>query len=318
MRYTYRSPINERNVMDRTDVLALFVKAVDAGSLSAAARSLGLSPPSVSRHLSALEERIGTRLVIRTTRSLSLSEAGRVYYEHAKQMLADLDAVEASLLADASVPAGTVSVRAPTLFGRVFVLPLLARFLVDNPRVALDVTLLDRDFNLVEEGIDLAVRVGPLKDSSLIVRRLGSLLWVVSAAPVYLERRGVPGSPEDLRNHDCLVFTQPGYGWRFRKDGRTVSLQGPARMHANALDAVVEAAVAGAGLVYAPAWQVREHVAAGRLEVVLRDYEVAPLPINALLSHTRLLSRKVRVLLEFLAMELSCRDFSSLRPSKAQ
>jgi len=265
--------------MDRTDVMALFVKAVDTGSLSAAARSLGLSPPSVSRHLSALEERIGTRLVIRTTRSLSLSEAGRVYYEHAKQMLADLDAVEASLLADASVPAGTVSVRAPTLFGRVFVLPLLARFLVDNPRVALDVTLLDRDFNLVEEGIDLAVRIGPLKDSSLIVRRLGSLLWVVSAAPAYLERRGVPGSPEDLRTHDCLVFTQPGYGWRFRKDGRTISLQGPARMHANALDAVVEAAVAGAGLVYAPAWQVREHVAAGRLEVVLRDYEVAPLPI---------------------------------------
>jgi DNA-binding transcriptional LysR family regulator len=158
--------------MDRTDVIALFVKAVDTGSLSAAARSLGLSPPS-----------IGTRLVIRTTRSLSLSEAGRVYYEHAKQMLADLDAVEASLLADASVPAGTLSVRAPTLFGRVFVLPLLARFLVDNPRVALDVTLLDRDFNLVEEGIDLAVRIGPLKDSSLIVRLLTWSAAASRAAP---------------------------------------------------------------------------------------------------------------------------------------
>jgi DNA-binding transcriptional LysR family regulator len=145
---------------------------------------------------------------------------------------------------------------------------------------------------LVEEGIDLAIRTGPLRDSSLIVRRPGSLSWVVSAAPAYLERRGGPTSPEHLSHHDCLVFTQPGYEWRFRKSGRSVSLQVPARMRANALDAVVEAAVAGAGLVYAPAWQVRDHVAAGRLTVVLRDYEVPPLPINALLSHTRLLSNK--------------------------
>jgi DNA-binding transcriptional LysR family regulator len=301
--------------MDRADALALFVKAVEVGSLSGAAHASGLSPPSVSRHLTALEERIGTRLVVRTTRSLALTEAGRIYYEHAKQMLADLDAVEASLLANASVPMGIVSVWVPTLFGRVFVLPLLARFLADNPRVQLDVTLLDREFNLVEEGIDLAIRVGPLKDSSLIVRRLGSLLWVVSAAPAYLERHGVPTTPEDLRHHDCLVFTQPGYGWRFRKYGRTSSVQVPARMRANALDAVVEAAVAGTGLVYAPAWQVCEHIAAGRLQVVLRDYEVPPLPINALLSHTRLLSNKVRSLLEFLASQLGSQDFSSLSPS---
>jgi DNA-binding transcriptional LysR family regulator len=304
--------------MDRADTLALFVKAVEVGSLSGAARASGLSLPSVSRHLTALEERIGTRLVVRTTRSLALTEAGRVYYDHAKQMLADLEAVEASLLADASVPTGTVSVWAPTLFGRVFVLPLLARFLADNPRVQLDVTLLDRDFNLVEEGIDLAIRIGPLRDSSLIVRRLGSLLWVVSAAPAYLEHRGVPTTPEHLRHHDCLVFTQPGYEWRFRKGGRSVSLEVPVRMRANALDAVVEAAVAGAGLVYAPAWQVHDHVAAGRLEVVLRDYEVPPLPVNALLSHTRLLSNKVRTLLEFLASQLGSRDFSSLSPSAAR
>src|SRR5579864_7414727 len=135
--------------MDRTDALALFVKAIDAGSLSGAARASGLSLPSVSRHITALEERIGTRLIIRTTRSLALTEAGRVYYEHAKQMLADLDDVEASLLADAIVPAGRVGVWAPTLFGRVFIAPLLARFLADHPRVSLDVTLLDRQFNLV-------------------------------------------------------------------------------------------------------------------------------------------------------------------------
>jgi DNA-binding transcriptional LysR family regulator len=301
--------------MNRTDSLALFVKAADAGSLSGAARSLGLSLPSVSRHITALEERIGTRLLIRTTRSLALTEAGRVYYEHAKQMLADLGEIEANLLADANVPTGKVSIWATTLFGRVFVIPLLARFLADNPRVSLDVTLLDRQFNMVEEGIDLAIRIGPLKDSSLIVRRLGSLLWVVSGARRYLDRHGEPTTPEELKNHDCLVFTQPGYEWRFRKDGRTASARVPARMSSNTLDAIVEAAVAGAGLVYAPAWQVRDHVVAGRLKVVLRDYEVPALPINAMLSHTRLLSNKVRSLLDFLANDLSSRDFSSLTPT---
>ena len=298
--------------MNRTDNLALFVKAVDTGSLSGAARALRLSLPSVSRHMTALEERIGTRLLIRTTRSLALTEAGRNYYEHAKQILAHLDEVEANLLADAAVPSGKVSVWGPTLFGRVFLVPLLARFLADNPRVTLDVTLLDRPFNLVEEGIDLGIRIGPLTDSSLIVRRLASLLWVVSGAPAYLEKRAEPNTPAELTNHDCLVFSQPGYEWRFRKEGRTISMQVPVRMSANTLDAVVAAAVAGAGLVYAPAWQVRDHVAAGRLRVVLRDYEVAPLPINAILSHNRLLSAKVRSLLDFLAGELASRDFASI------
>ncbi|HEY3847197.1 MAG TPA: LysR family transcriptional regulator [Acetobacteraceae bacterium] len=292
------------------DVLTLFVKAADAGSLSGAARALGLSLPSVSRHMTALEERVGTRLLIRTTRSLALTEAGRIYYERAKQILADLDEVETNLLADSAVPSGKVSVWGPTLFGRVFMLPLLARFLADNPRVVLDVTLLDRPFNLVEEGIDLAVRIGPLMDSRLIVRKLGSLSWVVSAAPTYLDRCGEPMSPADLARHDCLVFSQPGYAWRFRKDGRTAGVDVPIRMRSNTLDAVVAAAVAGAGLVYAPAWQVRDHIAGGRLKVVLRDYEVPPLPINAILSHTRLLSAKVRNLLNFLAKELASRDFT--------
>jgi DNA-binding transcriptional LysR family regulator len=305
---------DEGTRMDRADALALFVKVVEVGSLSGAARATGLSLPSVSRHLTALEERIGTRLVVRTTRSLALTEAGRVYFEHGRGMLADLEAVETGLLANARVPMGTVSIWAPTLFGRVFVLPLLGRFLADNPSVQLDVTLLDRDFNLVEEGVDLAIQIGTLKDSSLIVRRLGSLLWVVSAAPCYLEQRGVPKTPDDLRHHDCLMFTQPGYEWRFRKRGRSVSLQVPTRMRANTLDGVVEAAIAGAGLVFSPAWQVRKHVAAGRLRAVLRDFEAPPLPINALLTHAKLLSNKVRALLEFLASRLGSHDFSSLPP----
>jgi DNA-binding transcriptional LysR family regulator len=296
--------------MDRTDALALFVKAADIGSLSGAARSLGLSLPSVSRHMTALEERLGTRLLIPTTRKLALTEAGRIYYTRAKQILADLDDVEASLLADASVPTGKISVCGPTLFGRTFMLPLLARFLLDYPRISLEVKLLDRRVNIVDEGIDLAVVIGALEDSSLIVRKLGSLLWVVSGAPAYLDVRGEPRTLDDLSKHDCLVFSQRSVGseWRLQKDGRSIDVHVPVRMRANTLDAVVAASLEGVGLVYAPAWQVFEHITAGRLRVVLRQHELPPIPINAIVSHTKLLSAKVRLLLDFFVKELARND----------
>jgi DNA-binding transcriptional LysR family regulator len=311
--------------MDRTDALALFVKAADLGSLSGAARSLGLSLPSVSRHLTALEERLGTRLLIRTTRKLALTDAGRTFYARAKQILADLDEVESSLLADASVPAGKISVCGPTLFGRAFMLPLLARFLVDHPRITLDVKLLDRRVNIVDEGIDLAIRIGALEDSSLIVRRLGALLWVVSGAPAYFDLRGVPRTLADLSKHDCLVFSQQSAGseWRLQKDGKPIDVRVPVRMRSNTLDAVVTAAVEGVGLVYAPAWQVFEHITAGRLRVVLREHELPPIPINAIVSHTKLLSAKVRLLLDFFVKELARNDLLEppslrLKPTKGK
>lgn len=293
--------------MDRTDALALFVKAADVGSLSGAARSLGLSLPSVSRHMTALEERLGTRLLIRTTRKLALTEAGRVFYARAKQILADLDEAESSLLTDARVPTGKLSVCGPTLFGRAFMIPLLARFLIDHPRITLDVKLLDRHVNIVEEGIDLAIRIVALEDSSLIVRKLGSLLWVVSGAPTYLDRRGEPKTLDDLAKHDCLVFSQQSVGseWRLQKDGKPIDVRVPVRMRANTLDAVVAAALEGGGLVYAPAWQVVEHVTAGRLRLVLRQHELPPVPINAIVTHTKLLSAKVRLLLDFFVREFA-------------
>ena len=310
-------------VMDRTDALALFVKAADLGSLSGAARSLGLSLPSVSRHMTALEERLGTRLLVRTTRKLALTEMGRTFYARAKQILADLDEAEASLLADATVPTGKLSVCGPTLFGRAFMLPLLARFLVDHPRITLEVKLLDRRVNIVEEGIDLAIRIAALEDSSLIVRKLGSLLWVVSGAPGYLDRRGEPRTLDDLSKHDCLVFSQQSAGseWRLQKDGKPIDVRVPIRMRANTLDAVVAAALEGGGLVYAPAWQVFEHITAGRLRVVLRKHELPPIPINAIVSHTKLLSAKVRLLLDFFVKELARNDLLEppplrLKPTK--
>ena len=300
--------------MNRVDALTLFVKAVDAGSLSGAARKLGLSLASVSRHMTAIEENTGTRLVVRTTRSLALTDAGRLYYERARRILVEIEELETALLADSNEPTGRLHVSGPTLFGRVFMLPLLARFLAANPKVTMDVTLRDGHLNMVEEGIDLAVRIGQLDDSTLIVRKLGSLLWVIAGAPEYLKLRGQPKTPDDLAQHDCLVYTQRPAGgeWRFVKDGRVLDHRVPFKMRSNALDGVVAAAVNGVGLVRAPAWQVSEYVAAGQLKVILRDYEAPPLPIQAVLTHNKLLSSKVRVLLDFLIEQWANKSFDAV------
>ena len=171
--------------MDRMDTMSLFVAAIDAGSLSGAARISGISLSSVSRHLSGLEERVGTKLLIRTTRTLALTEAGQRYYDKSKRILIEIDEMEAGLHTDAETPVGRLHVAGPTLFGRFFMLPLLAKFAVMHPKIVMDVMLLDRQLNLIEEGIDVAVRIGPMVDSSLIIRKLGALRQIICAAPVY-------------------------------------------------------------------------------------------------------------------------------------
>lgn len=300
--------------MDRIDAMALFVATIDAGSLSGAARNAGISLSTVSRHLTALEERLGTRLVVRTTRALALTEAGRNYYERAKQLLAEIDDLETSLTTDASSPSGQLTVSAPTLFGRVFILPILSDFIVRHPKVTLDTLLLDRPVNLVEDGIDIAIRISDLDDSSLIARRLGNLRWVISAAPDYLEARGTPKKPTDLAEHDCLLFNQGNKAplWPMLVNGRPEQVRIPARVNSNTLDGVIAAALAGAGLVYAPAWSVADHVADGRLKVVMRDCELPPRPINAVFTHNRLLSGKVRALLDCLVEQISKHELDTI------
>ena len=304
---------------NRIDAMALFVAAIDTGSLSAAARERGLSLSSVSRHLTMLEERIGTRLIIRSTRKLALTEAGRAYYEKAKRLITEIDELESSLTAAAEIPAGRLSVSGPTLFGRVFMLPILAKFLAQYEQVTLDVTLVDRAVNLVEEGIDIAVRIGALEDSSLVARKLGSLRWVISAAPEYLDVKGVPQSIADLSSHDCLVYGLHSLSseWQMLDAGKPTRVQVPVRMRSNTLDGVVAAALEGTGLVCAPAWAIADHVAAGRLKVVLRDFEMPPRPIHAVLTHNRLMATKVRALLEYFAENLAKIDFDVVPPFRS-
>ncbi|MDR3097387.1 MAG: LysR family transcriptional regulator [Paraburkholderia sp.] len=299
--------------MERTESMALFALAVEEGSLSGAARRSGLSLSSVSRHLTALEERLHVRLLVRSTRALVLTDVGRVYYEQAKRLLAEIDDMETALTAAASAPAGSLRISGPTVFGRAFLLPLLAKFAVLYPAISLDVLLLDREISLIDEGIDVAVRIGSMPDSNLVARKLGQLSWVVSAAPAYLESRGEPGHPRDLSGHACLVYARDDgpQEWTFAVDDKPFAVRIESAMRSNTIDGVVAAAVEGAGLVSSPAWAIAQHLQEGRLQRVLKPYEAPPRPVRAVFTHARLLSAKTRVLIDFLTQHLSDIDFDA-------
>jgi DNA-binding transcriptional LysR family regulator len=288
--------------MDRLAAMTTFVKVVEAGSLSAAARSLDLSLPSVSRQLDGLEEHLRTRLLVRTTRHLALTEGGRTYYEQAKRILAAIEEAEITLSAQHATPSGRLIVSAPVLFGRLHLAPVLPEFLARYPNLTVDLLLLDRIVNLVEEGIDVAIRAGPLEDSTLIARKLGAFRRVVCAAPSYLERRGEPTQPQDLENHDCIIFTllDSAQEWSFRTEAGDIKVPVSGRLRTNNHDATVMAALGGAGLVLGPTWMVRDQILAGRLIPVLQRFEPPATEVHALFAHLHLMSTKVRAFTDFL------------------
>ena len=289
--------------MDQLGALATFVRVVDAGSLSGAARSLPSSLTSVSRQISALEQRYGTPLLLRTTRRLALTDDGRILYERAKSILGDLREVEATLSRGHQQPSGRIRISAPTLMGRLLIAPLLAEFLRRYPALTLDLLLVDRAVDMVDEDIHLSLRVGHLPDSQLVARKLADLRMIVCASPAYLERSGVPQTPADLSRHDCLVFSDtPGTAeWRFKKGSKTerrIRIAG--RLWVNSLDAVVSAAKQGAGIVRVPSWQVEAEIAAGGLQRILLDFEPPPTPLHLLFQPSRLASPKTRVFVDYL------------------
>jgi DNA-binding transcriptional LysR family regulator len=289
--------------VDQLAALATFVRVVDAGSLSSAARSLPSSLTSVSRQISALEERYGTRLLLRTTRRLALTDDGRLLYERAKSIVGELREVEATLSRGHREPSGRIRLSAPTLIGRLLIAPLLAEFLRRYPSLTFDLLLVDRAVDMVEEDIHLSLRIGHLPDAQLIARKLGDLRMIVCASPAYLQRRGVPQIPADLVRHDCLVFSDtPGIAeWRFKegaKKERSIRVAG--RLWVNSLDALVSAAKDGAGIVRVPSWQVEADIAAGNLRRILLDYEPPPAPLHLVFQPSRLASPKTRAFADYL------------------
>jgi len=286
--------------MDRIDAMTAFVTVAELRGFAPAARRLRLSPSAVTRLVAGLEERLGSRLLQRTTRSVTLSDAGARYLERARRIVDEVREAEAAVRAERSAPSGRLVVSAPAVFGRIQVAPVMCAFLSRYPAVTGELTLSDRTVNLVEDGVDAAVRIGMLADSSLIARRVGATRIVVVGAPKYLTRKRVPRSPADLAGHDLVHLTAigPMPVWRFVRDGRESQIALVPRLVTNSADAAIRYAELGGGLTLALSYQVADAVRAKRLQIVLRDHEPAPLPIHVVHPTTRLLSANVRAFID--------------------
>jgi DNA-binding transcriptional LysR family regulator len=289
--------------VDRFTALAVFVKVVDGQSFAAAARGFGLSPAMVSKHVRALEERLGVRLLNRTTRRLSLTEVGRGYYERARQVLADLEDADRAASDLQAAPRGTLTVNAPFSFGIRHVGPAVAAYLMAYPEVTIDISLSDRYIDLLAEGVDVALRIGRLADSSLIARRLAPIRLVACASPAYLARRGTPLVPRDLAAHDCLLYTYAvsAEEWRFvGPDGEDEVVRVSGRLLANNGDVILTAALGGVGIALVPTFMAGEHVQAGSLVTLLPGHAAPAAALYAVYPPGRHLSAKLRSFVDFL------------------
>lgn len=293
--------------MDRLHEMEVFVAVADAGSFARAGARLRISPPAVTRAVASLEERLGARLLNRTTRSLALTEAGGRFLERARRLLAEIEEAERGALDERAAPAGHLVVTASVTFGRAAVAPVLNELLRAHPSITASLLLLDRTVNLVEEGVDVAVRIGRLPDSTLVARRVGEVQRILVASPDYLARRGHPGAPAELARHDVIAFTglMPARAWRFG-DGATlarVALQ--PRLELNDAAAAIAAAEAGDGITIALSYMVAERIAAGRLTPVLARYTPPPVPVQIVHPPSRPLAPKVRAFVDFAAPRLA-------------
>ncbi len=289
--------------MDRLDVLRLFVRVVETGSFSKTAKSEGIGQPTVSKQIAGLERRLGAQLVRRTSRGLSLTEAGQDFYELAVRLLGDFDAAESRVGRGQVTPSGLVRVTVSPGFGRLYVVPRLPDFFNRFPDVSVDLNVSDGYANLVEEGIDVAIRIGHLADSSLSARRIGSMEAAMLATPAYLERHGIPSTPDDLKNHDCVTFMFHGAPrlWQFKGPDGPFTVEPKGRVRTNDAEHVRAALLSGLGLVQAPTWLLADEIESGAVTRLLDDYAPDLFPINAVTPAARRQPGKVRVFIDFLA-----------------
>lgn len=289
--------------MDRLKQLETLVAVAARGSLTAAARAEGVAPAVIARRIDALEARLGVKLVLRTTRRLSLTAEGASFLEDCQRLLAELHDAEASVSAGGVKAGGHLRVTAPAGFGRVHIAPLVPAFLARNPEVALSLDLTDRLVDLVNEGYDCAVRVGPLADSSLVGVRLGESRRAVVAAPAYLQRHGVPRTPQDLARHRCLVYSSnasQSRGWGFVQDGQSVHLRvgGPVDCTDGAV--LHQWCLEGQGLAWRSMWEVGPDLAAGRLVEVLEPFAAPPVGIHVMLAQRKHMPLRLRLWVDYL------------------
>jgi DNA-binding transcriptional LysR family regulator len=295
--------------MDRLEAMSILLAVVDAGSLSAAARRLGTPLATVSRKVSELETHLGTRLLNRSSRRIALTDAGRSYVEACKRILEDVEEAERSASGEYSAPRGELIITAPIVFGRVHVLPIVIEFLAAYREIDVRIMLADRVANLLEDDVDLAVRIGELPDSSLVAARVGSIRRVICGSPGYFAERGMPTTPGELGTHDCITFEGllSPRAWTFARDKSEVSVAIHSRLIVNTAEAAIDAAIAGVGVTRVLSYQIANAIRAGTLAIALQEFEPAPWPISLVYAGQGLLPLKLRAFLDFAAPRLKAR-----------
>lgn len=292
----------------RTDRIVLFVEVIELGSFSAVARRLGVQVSSVSRQIASLEDELGVRLLDRTPRSLRLTEAGETFLEHALQIAASLEEARRSVTALGTEPTGLLRISAPATMAGV-IAPLIPEFLARHGGIRIGLSLSDRVVDLVQEGVDVAIRFGTITNQSLIARRVATSTSLVCASPAYLERRSTPTKPSELTSHDCLSFrSRPGMNaWRFRGPGGAEEVRVSGPFYSDSGLALLDAAIRGLGLIILPLWLLAPAISSGALVPVLSEYELVPAstPIHAVFQDRRHVAPKVRAFVEFLAEKWS-------------
>ncbi len=292
--------------MDRLQTMTVFVAVAEESGFAAAARRLGMSPPSVTRAVSDLEARLGARLLHRTTRSVTLTDAGGRYLEDCRRILAEIDAADRHAAGVHAEPRGTVSVTGSVVFGRQVLTPALLELKDRYPEISISTLFVDRVVHLVDEGIDVAVRIAEQPDSSLRAVRVGSVRRVLCASPDYLKEHGRPQRPSDLQNYELLDFVNLARGreWVFHRDGKTQGFRVASRLQFNVAYAAIAAAVDGAGITRVLSYMIAPQLASGTLETVLEDYEPPAVPVHVVHKEAGQTSARVRAVVDFLVERL--------------
>ena len=300
--------------MDKLRSIETFIEIAERGSLTAAAAALDTSPPTVVRRLAELEANLGVRLFNRTTRRIRLTDEGDRYLSICKAVLGQLEQAEEALFDTKAKPAGKLVVTAPVLFGRLHVAPLIMKFMRAHPELTVELLLLDRSIDLIEEGVDVAIRIGHLNDSTLHAVPVGFLQRVLCASPEYLKRNGMPRDPHALDSHTIIRFTGRSVlsEWQFRDNGSTLTVRLAPCFSTNSVDAAINACRDGIGIGAFLSYMVQAPVKAGELRPVLRKFETDPIPITMLYPHAKLISARVRTFIDFAAPLLRAKNLSKL------
>jgi len=292
--------------MDKLHLMSVFVGVAEEESFAGGARRLAMSPPAVTRCIATLEARLGVKLLDRTTRYVRVTEAGQRYLEDARRIIAEVEEADDAVVGINAEPKGHLTITAPVLFGSIYVTPVIVEYLERYPEMKITALFLDRVVNLIEEGVDIGIRIGALPDSSMKAMKVGSVKPVLCASPGYLKKNGVPKHPKELLLHQTIAssIVSPTIEWKFQENNVPLSIRTKPRLIVTTFDAAIEAAKCGYGIARQMSYQISRHLASGDLKVVLQKFELAPIPIHVIHREDRHKSARVRTFVDMISERL--------------